>query len=107
MKTLNEKEKKLQEVLNKLQVLNLQSYDQIENYEFLKSQKNQLEIEKQELENKFNKLEYENENLKLRIKQAETQRKADNYKEKKFEKKIDELNQETDSLIDELDKWQM
>ena len=54
MKTLNEKEKKLQEVLNKLQVLNLQSYDQIENYEFLKSQKNQLEIEKQELENKFN-----------------------------------------------------
>ena len=28
-------------------------------------------------------------------------------KEKKFEEKIDELNQETDILIDEIDKWQM
>ena len=28
-------------------------------------------------------------------------------KEEDFSEKIDELNQETDSLMDELDKWQM
>ena len=28
-------------------------------------------------------------------------------KEEAFSEKIDELNQETDSLMDELDKWQM
>ena len=28
-------------------------------------------------------------------------------KEEAFSDKIDELNQETDSLMDELDKWQM
>ena len=59
------------------------------------------------MENKCNKLEIEYEKLKLQIKQAESQRKADHYREKKFEEKIDELNQETNTLIDELDKWQM
>ena len=28
-------------------------------------------------------------------------------KEEVFSEKIDELNQETDSLMDEIDKWQM
>ena len=28
-------------------------------------------------------------------------------KEKEFSEKIDELNQETDTLLEEIDKWQM
>ena len=28
-------------------------------------------------------------------------------KRKNFQKKIDELNQETDTLLEEIDKWQM
>ena len=28
-------------------------------------------------------------------------------KETKFSEKIDELNQETDNLLEEIDKWQM
>ena len=35
----------------------------------------------------------------------ENNQKIENQSE--FSKKIDELNQETDSLIDEIDKWQM
>ena len=33
-------------------------------------------------------------------------RKKVNLKDKKFSEKIDELNQETDNLLDEIDKWQ-
>ena len=34
------------------------------------------------------------------------QEKFEKIKQVKFSEKIDELNQETDTLIDEIDKWQ-
>ena len=45
--------------------------------------------------------------LKLYIEEIESRMREENHKEKKFEEKIDELNQETDSLLEEIDKWQM
>ena len=35
------------------------------------------------------------------------QKKSEQKKEIEFSEKIDELNQETDSLLEEIDKWQM
>ena len=32
---------------------------------------------------------------------------SEQYKVKEFSEKIDELNQETDTLLEEIDKWQM
>ena len=50
MNSLIEKEKKLNSALTKLKNLNLKSPDIKNNIDDLSSQKNQLEIEKQELE---------------------------------------------------------
>ena len=63
MKTIDEKEKKLAEVLNQLKNLELIGESQTEELDLLKSQKNQLEIEKKELEEKY--LHLQDENLKL------------------------------------------
>ena len=37
----------------------------------------------------------------------ETKKKVEEKKETQFSEKIDELNQETDTLLEEIDKWQM
>ena len=68
MKTIDEKEKKLEEVLNELKNLEIGKPHQLEELELLENQKNQLEIEKIELENKYNSLEQINENLKKKLK---------------------------------------
>ena len=49
----------------------------------------------------------ENEELKLKINQLNSSKEADRKKREEFSEKIDELNQETDILIEEIDKWQM
>ena len=64
MKTIDEKEKKLTEILNELKNLEILKPNQMEQLEILKTQKNQLEIEKEELQNKYNSLDRENEILK-------------------------------------------
>ena len=64
MKTIDEKEKKFEEVLKELKNLEIGNLNQLEELEILKNQKNQLEIEKVELQKKYNSLEEINENLK-------------------------------------------
>ena len=67
MKSFNEKEKKLNEVLNKLSSLNIENTHIASSIEELNSQKNQLEIEKNEIENKYLLLKEDYENLKSRL----------------------------------------
>ena len=107
MKYFSEKEKKLEIALDKLKKLNLVDEESQKNIEFLSDQKNQLEIEKKELENKHQHLINEHHKLKDQleaIKEKNSKHKIDRLK---FNEKIDELNQETDILLDEIDKWQM
>ena len=61
----------------------------------------------QNIINKYNSLEQINENLKLKIDEIEKRETNDKKKEEEFSEKIDELNQETDSLMNEIEKWQM
>jgi len=106
MKYFSEKEKKLEIALNKLKKLNLTDEEGQKNLEFLSYQKNQLEIEKSELENKHQNLLNEHQKLKdqfQNIKDKNSKHKLDHLK---FNEKIDELNQETDILLDEINKWQ-
>ena len=56
MNSLIEKEKKLNSALAKLKNLNLKNPDIKKNIENLSNQKNQLEIEKHELEEKYKSL---------------------------------------------------
>ncbi len=103
MKTFNEKEEKLNFALKKLKNLKFKNPKLKEHSENLSNQKNQLEIEKKEIEHKYKLLLKEHDGLKHRIKQ-ENQSQRD--KELIFSEKIDELNQETDILLEEVEKWQ-
>ena len=107
MKTSSEKEKKLSLALSKLENLNLANPNLKNSLENLGEQRNQLEIEKKEAENKYNVLATEHETLQQKLDNINTQKKNEQKKEIEFSEKIDELNQETDSLLEEIDKWQM
>ena len=109
MKSFQEKEKKLYELLNKLNnvdVSQIQNKDQLE-IESLKGHKNQLEIEKNNLEEKYESLVQELEKSQKKIDDLEYNKKKELKKQNEFNQKIDELNQETEYLIEEIDKWQM
>ena len=106
MNFLSEKEKKLNEALTKLKNLNFKDPSIKKNIENLKEQKNQLKIEKGELEEKYKELVHEHEQLSKKLNDFESREKIEKEKQLKFSEKIDELNQETDILIDEIDKWQ-
>ena len=107
MNSFNEKEKKLQEALNKLQNFKFDGNIANDQIKIVQDQKNQLIIEKSELEKKYNKLYEEFQKLKIKLDQFNKKKIDQNHLENKFEEKIDELNQETDILIEEIDKWQM
>ena len=106
MKSVIEKEKKLTLALTKLKNINLQNPDIKKNIENLSKQKNQLEIEKQELEEKYKNLTNDYNNLDKKLNEFKDREKIEQKKQIEYSEKIDELNQETDILIDEIDKWQ-
>ena len=107
MKYFGEKEKKLEIALDKLKKLNLIDEDSQKNLKFLSDQKNQLEIEKKELQIKYKNLISEHQKLKDHLKSIEDKNSKHKIDQLRFDEKIDELNQETDILLDEIDKWQM
>ena len=106
MNSVIEKEKKLNLALTKLKNLNLKNPDIKKNIENLSYQKNQLEIEKQELEDKYKNLVDDYNNLSKKLDEFQNQEKIEQKKQLEFSEKIDELNQETDILLGEIDKWQ-
>ena len=67
MNSVLEKEKKLNLALTKLKDLNLQNPDIKKNIESLNKQKNQLEIEKYELEAKYKSLLDDHNNLSKKL----------------------------------------
>ncbi len=106
MKSVIEKEKKLNLALTKLKNLNLDNPNIKKNIQSLKSQKNQLEIEKQELEVKYKNLLDDYNELSKKLDEFQNREKIEKKKQIEFSDKIDELNQETDNLLGEIDKWQ-
>ncbi|MDC3059047.1 5-formyltetrahydrofolate cyclo-ligase [Candidatus Pelagibacter sp.] len=106
MNSILEKEKKLKLALTKLKNVNLENPGIKKNIEILGEQKNQLEIEKTEIEKKYKSLEDEHDNLTRKLKDLQNKEKIEEKKRLEFSEKIDELNQETNTLMDEIDKWQ-
>ena len=106
MKSVIEKEKKLNLALTKLKNLNLDNPNIKKNIQSLNSQKNQLEIEKQELEVKYKNLLDDYNKLSKKLDEFQNREKIEKKKQIEFSEKIDELNQETDNLLGEIDKWQ-
>ena len=106
MNSLIKKEKKLNLALTKLKNLNLKNPDIKKDVENLNNQKNQLEIEKQELEEKYKNLLDDYNQLSKKLDEFQNREKIEKKKQIEFSEKIDELNQETDNLLGEIDKWQ-
>ena len=106
MNSVIEKEKKLSLALTKLKNLNFKNPDIKKDIKNLNIQKNQLEIEKQELEGKYKSLTDDYNNLSKKLDEFQNQEKIEKKKQIEFSEKIDELNQETDTLLNEIDKWQ-
>ncbi len=107
MKNIDEKEKKLKDTLKKLREINIQHNEELDKVAILKDQKNQLEIEKKQITTSLQSLEEENLKLISQINELKKDYETSKRKENQFNEKIDELNQETDNLLEEIDKWQM
>ena len=107
MSSFEKKEQTLNQLIDKLNSLSL-SYTQ-PNYEIekIRSERNNLATKKKEIEKKNEELMREHKYLKEKIKslQLEVNKKSD--LEDKFNQDIEELSKETDSLVSEIDKWQM
>ena len=48
----------------------------------------------------------EHDNLSIKLEELQNREKIEEKKRLEFSEKIDELNQETNTLMDEIDKWQ-
>ena len=69
-------------------------------------EKNQLLSEKAESDKKFKNLTIQHEELKSELEKINKDVNIKFGKKNDFNQKIDELNQETETLIDEIEKWQ-
>ena len=49
----------------------------------------------------------DHDNLSKKLDEFQNQEKIEQKKQMEFSEKIDELNQETDTLLNEIEKWQM
>ena len=106
MKNYEKKEKKLDNVLKKLSSMSKRVVKMNKDINLLNLEKNQLLREKEESEQNFGVLSKQHQELKLQLENFnnDVNQKFDN--KNNFNKKIDELNQETEILIDEIEKWQ-
>ena len=107
MKNFEKKETNLNQLIDKLSKLNI-SYTQF-NFDNLSIQKERdiIQHQKEELEKKNIQILREHKFLSDRVSKLEQQLKDKRDMEKKFNKDIDDLNQETLSLVEEIEKWQM
>ena len=104
--SLDKKEKNLNHLIKKLDSLSL-TYSQ-PNYEIekIRSEKNEISLQKKELEKKNQELLREHKYLKEKIKNFEFDVKKRVKLEETFNQEIEELSQETENLVSEIEKWQ-
>jgi len=106
MNNLANKEKNLNILIEKLSNLSKSyAHDSISS-EKLKTERENFLNEKNELETKHNELLREHKYLKNKIASLEEELSRKSALQEKFGKEIDELSQETEQLVEEIDKWQ-
>ena len=107
MNNLANKEKNLNNLVEKLSNLSKSySHDSITS-DKLKKDADYFLNEKNELEKRHNELLREQKYLKNKIISLEQELNTKSDIQEKFSKEIDELSQETEELVEEIDKWQM
>ena len=107
MSNFEKKEQNLNQLIDKLNSMSL-SYSQ-PSYELekIKTEKNELANKKKEIEKQNQELMREHKYLKEKIKKLQIEVNKKSELEARFNQDIEELSQETESLVSEIDKWQM
>ena len=106
MKNYKEKEKRLDNILKKLNTMSNRVIKMSNDINSLNLEKNQLLREKDESYKNFQNLSEQNKELKSKLEKIRENITNKFGSQNNFNKKIDELNQETETLIDEIEKWQ-
>ena len=107
MSNFEQKEKILNKLIDKLN--NLTSTYSQPTYEFekIKTEKNELLRQKLGIEKKNQELLREHKYLKNKVAELQDEVNKKSVTEENFNKDIEELSQETESLVSEIEKWQM
>ncbi len=106
MKNFEKKENDLNKLIDRLSNLKV-SYSQLESNNDFKVEKNTLLAEKEQIEKRNQELLREHKYLSEKILKLQRELKKKTEFEKKFNEDINDLNQETQSLVEEIEKWQM
>ena len=106
MENYEEKEKKLDNVLEQLNSMSNKVAKMSKDMFLLSAEKNQLLREKEESETNFKLLNKQHADLKLELEKINKDIGFKFGNRNNFNQKIDELNQETETLIGEIEKWQ-
>ena len=106
MSNFEKKEQNLNQLIDKLNSISL-SYTQ-PNYELAKiiTEKKDLISKKKEIEKQNQELMREHKFLKEKIKKLQLEANENTKLDERFNHDIEELSQETESLVNEIDKWQ-
>ena len=106
MKNYEEKEKKLDNVLKRLSSMSNKVTKMNNDINSLNFEKNQLLREKEESERNFQLLSQKHQELRSELEKIDKNVRHKFGNQNNFSQKVDELNQETENLIDEIEKWQ-
>ena len=106
MSILEKKEKNLNELLNKLDMFTSTYSQSTYKSEKIETEKNELIRKKLEIEKKNQELMREHKYLKGKIVQLQEEIGKRFTMEEKFNQDIEELSQETENLVNEIEKWQ-
>jgi|TARA_B110000438_G_scaffold281330_1_gene307401 5-formyltetrahydrofolate cyclo-ligase len=106
MENYEEKEKKLDNVLKELNSMSNKVAKMNNDIDLLSLEKNQLLREKEQSQINFQTLTEQHDKLRLEFEKINKDIKLKFGNSTSFNQKIDELNQETETLIDEIEKWQ-
>ena len=106
MKNYEEKEKKLEHILKKLSTMSNRVVKMNKDIDSLNLEKNQLLREREESEKNYKNLLKQHQELKSELEKINKEVSYKFGNRDSFNQKIDELNQETETLIDEIEKWQ-
>ncbi len=106
MQNLQNKEQRLETALEKLKDISSSFHSGQNDVDSLNVEKNQLQSEKNEIERKYNQLLTEYDNIKKKLDLIQKEIAGKQKIQEQFNQDIDELGRETESLVEEIDKWQ-
>ena len=106
MSIFKAKEKNLNELIDKLNALTSTYSQSSYETEKIQTEKNLLLRQKVEIEKKNQELMREHKYLKNKIANLQEELNKKSNLEDKFNQDIEELRQETESLVSEIEKWQ-